>query len=793
MAIVHAPLSGAPCSDPWRLPGRLAGLFLLLFILLSVATTGTLAGTTAAAPSQVDTGHVRAALLTSAPAVVPGGEIWVALRQQIIPHWHTYWRNPGDSGMATRIQWTLPDGVEVGDILWPTPNTFRLGPVTNYGYGDEVVLLAPLRLANTVPAGRSLRLVASVSWLVCQEECIPEDVELSLDIPVRPASSDTASANTHAHTPAPILRALARQPRPWPGLQARWSRDEEALILSLAGLPGEVLSTVNPARLWFFPLQWGKIQQSGSQAAVIKGATGQLDIRLPLGSAPPAEGEVLTGVLSFGTEAPPADSAASFPWSGLVVAAQAVPALPTGSAPGATDSIEVSSLGDLVLAISLAFLGGLVLNLMPCVFPVLSIKALSLLQKGPTGRGESGRQGLAYTLGVLASFGLLAAALMVLRAGGESLGWGFQYQSPVFVLLVAFLMFGVGLSLSGLFSVGSGFTGLGQGLVQSGAGGGDAPWHAYRGSFFTGVLAAVVATPCTAPFMGAAVGYALGRSNLELLVVLLALGLGLAFPYLLLCAWPPLQRRLPRPGPWMETLKEALAFPMYGAAIWLIWVLARQTGSEGVLVALSGLLGISFSLWLGAFQPVQGPGRRRLAQGCLAASVFVSAWILPGVVSGVVPGGAAGSPTPLTGGGSDSVAGEAQAYSPEALASLRAAGKPVLVNMTAAWCISCLVNERVALSDPAVTTALGQGGVHYLKGDWTRQDPAITAYLQQFGRRGVPLYVFYPSGRDAVPQVLPQLLTPARVLEAIQAPAATPAAIDAISDLPTHALAKEHP
>ncbi|KAB2967284.1 thioredoxin family protein, partial [Zoogloea sp.] len=408
-------------------------------------------------------------------------------------------------------------------------------------------------------------------------------------------------------------------------------------------------------------------------------------------------------------------------------------------------------------ALLFALLGGLVLNLMPCVFPVLSIKALSLLRHAHQARRETRLQGLAYTAGVLASFSLLAGVLLALKAGGSEVGWGFQFQSPVFVLGVAYLMFAVGLSLSGLITFGAAAAGVGAGLA-------DKP--GYAGSFFTGVLASVVATPCTAPFMGAALGFALAQPAPELLAVFLSLGLGLALPYLLLSFWPALQRLLPRPGAWMERLKEGLAFPMYGAAVWLVWVLAQQAGPNAIAIALGGMLAIAFAAWLthhshGA-RPLARHGGRGLALLTLAAA-------LGGGYLGVSGDNArAASAAPL--------AGQAwEPYSKARFDALRAEGKPVFVNFTAAWCITCLANEKVALSSPEVEAAFHKAGITYLKGDWTNKDPQISAHLADFGRSGVPLYLLYPAGpagsassgdRTAV-QVLPQLLTPTTVLAAI--------------------------
>ena len=379
-------------------------------------------------------------------------------------------------------------------------------------------------------------------------------------------------------------------------------------------------------------------------------------------------------------------------------------------------------------------MGGLILNLMPCVFPVLSIKALALVREG-----NHRAEGLAYTAGVLASFAVLAAVLIALRAGGQQVGWGFQFHSPVFVLVVSYLLFLVGLNLSGFFDIGGGFTGVGSSLAAR---------QGLAGSFFTGVLAAVVATPCTAPFMGAALAFALAQPAAVMLSVFLALGLGLALPFLVLAFWPAAQRWLPRPGAWMDRFKQFLAFPMFAAVVWLLWVLAQQTGPDGVALALGGLVLLAFALWL-----------RRVSDGVAGAAGLVIGLLLAFSVTYWI------KPQPAADVRADATL---EAYSAERLAELRAQKQPVFVNLTASWCISCLVNERVALSRPEVKDAFAKAGVVYLKGDWTREDPKITAVLKAHGRSGVPLYLYYaPGAAEAV--VLPQLLTPGLVIEAVSA------------------------
>lgn len=686
----------------WLLPL----LFCLVLALPARAATGALARTP----------HVAAELLAAQPAVSPGQEIWLGVRQQIIPHWHTYWRNPGDSGQATSIRWQLPAGSRIGPIQWPLPQRLQMGPISNFGYAGEVTLLSALKVPADQPVGQPLQVSATVDWLVCEEECIPESVELSLSLPVI-AQADAVPP------PAPIQRALDSLPQA--GAVARLSRvGEGPLRLSLAGA---ALAEVKAA--WFFPGEWGALQQSVEQAWRV--ADGRLELDLPPGDKPPKLGEALPGVLVIERQTR----------DGLLRQGYEL-------APHLEALSPAFEWGELLWAMLAALLGGIALNLMPCVFPVLSIKALALLKHAQATPRELRLQGLVYAAGVLCAFGLLAAILILLKAGGQSIGWGFQYQSPLFVWLLALLMFAVGLSLSGCLTFGAGAAGLGSGLAEQGG---------YRGSFFTGVLAAVVATPCTAPFMGAAIGYALGQPAPVLLAVFLSLGGGLALPYLVLTFWPGLQRRLPRPGPWMERLKECFAFPMYAAAIWLVWVLAQQAGPNAVLLALVAMLLLGFAAWLLASAARAGVLGRRLsrllAAGTLLLALLGGGWRVAELQPSVAEAAA------------EAAAAHWEAFTPERLESLRAEGKPVFINMTAAWCISCLVNERVALSEAAIVEAFKRSGLTYLKGDWTQRDARISAFLQEFGRSGVPLYVYYPAGLASQPVVLPQLLTPEIVRE----------------------------
>ncbi|MGM9481627.1 protein-disulfide reductase DsbD family protein [Roseateles sp. NT4] len=671
----------------------------------------------AAAP-EAATEHVKARLVSSQATVAPGQRFTVALEQNIKSHWHTYWLNPGDSGQATTIDWT---GAQAAPIQWPTPGIQAIGPIVNYGYEGRVALLVDLTVPADAKPGTRFKPAAEVKWLVCKDVCIPEQVSLGLDLPV--AAEAKAGAD-------------AAQIEEWRGAIPKPAN----FAVQLKAAPqGVRLSgpTAGVTKAYFFADTWGAVAHSAPQALKAEGGGWVLDI--PAGDEPVPAGKPLSGVIVLTTGAGDQAWALSAPMpegAGKGPGPADLSAPEVGAAPAATPSPE-SDLG-LLPALALALVGGLILNLMPCVFPVLSIKALALVREG-----NHKAEGLAYTAGVLISFAALAAVLIALRAGGQQVGWGFQFHSPVFVLIVSYLLFLVGLNLSGFFDVGGSFTGLGSNLAAK---------QGLAGSFFTGVLAAVVATPCTAPFMGAALAFALSQPAAVMLAVFLALGLGLALPFLILAFWPAAQRWLPRPGAWMDKFKQFLAFPMYAAVVWLLWVLAQQAGPDGVAMALGGLVLIAFALWL-----------LRAGQGLFNRVAVVAAFVLAlGVIHWIKPVEAADVPVAATG-------STIEAYSADRLAELRAQNKPVFVNMTAAWCISCLVNERVALSRPEVKDAFAKGGVAYLKGDWTREDPNITAVLKAHGRSGVPLYLYYAPGA-AEAQVLPQILTPGLVVEAISLP-----------------------
>ncbi|MFZ4552617.1 MAG: protein-disulfide reductase DsbD family protein [Aquabacterium sp.] len=679
------------------------------------------------------TEQVEVQLIPETEAVVAGGRLTVGVRQRIASGWHTYWRNPGDSGMPTRLSWQLPPKVDAGEIQWPVPQRFDVDGVINYGYAEQVTLLSDIVLPASLPIGSVVPLQVDVSWLVCRDLCIPQKASLHTQVRVVSSRDEVGVPD------ARIAQAREQLPMPVSGRVTVTQTDASWLL----HIPKEMVRTPDP-KGYFFPTAGDAIVHGGPQR-MQPDATGWT-VTMPRSDQPWQDGRVLEGVLVL--QAPSGDRALQ---TAYAVQGRTPSRPQIGDAGQGNAAPEMSSSRiDLPAALLLALLGGMVLNLMPCVFPVLSIKALALLQQSVQAPRQVKWQGVAYTAGVLSSFTLLATVLIILKAGGRQVGWGFQFHSPLFVLMVAYLMFVVGLSLSGVVSVGASATGLGQGLASR---------SGWVGSFFAGVLATVVATPCTAPFMGGAMGFALTQSSWVLLAIFLSLGLGLALPYLILSIWPAAQRWLPRPGVWMEHLKQGLAFPMYGAAAWLIWVLSRQVGADAAAIGLSGMVVIAFIAWAYDRSRQARDAVRHVVSGMSALGLVL-------VMTGSHASLGALSAAPDAASRAES-GWASQPYSEDSFEALRRAGKPVFLNFTASWCITCLVNERVALSQPEVQEVFQERGVAYLKGDWTRQDATITAVLRRFGRSGVPLYVYFPPGRSSQPVVLPQILTPGNVVATI--------------------------
>jgi thiol:disulfide interchange protein DsbD len=723
------------------------------------AQTALQAPPAAFAPGPQNTGHLTAELVSQTQGVAPGGLAYVAIRQDIAKGWHTYWRNPGDSGEATSAKWTLPAGWTTGDWVWPQPQRLPLGPLMNYGYTGQVLLPVALNVPASAKPGTSQTLQADVTFLVCADICVPEEAKLQLTVPVVAGTppSDPKWGDL-------IGKTIMDSPKGADlGAVAAWSGTGPDKVLKLA-VTGAEVKGADLSHAYFFPYDAKSIDHAAKQK-IEKGPDGLTLTLKPstiVANAPDAP--TLLGVLSLGgrayeVQAKPGVIPAGAGGQGEVTPAplQAEGVAQSTAGTATAIPVEGANLG-LLSAVLFAFVGGLILNLMPCVFPVLSMKAASLAAHAHE-PGHAKSQGLAFLAGVLATFLALAGVLLAAKAGGAAIGWGFQLQSPAVVGALALIMLLVALNLSGVFEAT---------LPGQGAGGSLAAKGGLVGAFFTGALAVVVAAPCTAPFMATALGYALTQSAPGALLVFLGLGLGFAAPFVAVAFIPGLLQRLPRPGAWMDTLKHVLAFPMYGTAAWLLWVFTLQAGSGALAALLAAAVLVGLCGWLiGAAQKAGKPLIPGLA-AVIAAGLAVACLVVGARQSAPAPTQtASGEAAPSESGGAEA---PSQPFTPEKLAELQAQGKPVFVNFTAAWCVTCQVNERLALGAGSVAKALTDTGTVYLKADWTNHDSAIAKMLADHGRAGVPLYLVYGAG-GGDPVVLPQLLTPGSVVSAIKAAA----------------------
>ncbi|MFM8865632.1 MAG: protein-disulfide reductase DsbD family protein [Limnohabitans sp.] len=687
--------------------------------------------------------QVQVELLAHAPQGVQVGQtLWLGLQITHAPHWHTYWQNPGDSGLPIRLQWQLPPGLQAGEIAWPLPKKIPVGTLANYGYEGRVLLTVPVTVTPGLqtPLADPLRIGLQAEWLVCRQECIPQEGRFALDLPTRSATA------LHG---ALFDAAQAASPRRLDGSHSAAVRDGgKALALRIAQLPaawrGETLTLL--------PVTAGVVDNAARQG---RGWTQQWDgntwtAHMPVSGERSDSPTQMEWVLARGTETSP--RAPALQVQTPVQGAWPPIDTPTGVTPALARALEanaqasaapVAGLTGLGLAILGAFIGGLILNLMPCVFPVLAIKLLGLTR---TAGGSPAHRaaGLAYTAGAVLSFVLLGGLLLALRAGGEQLGWGFQLQSPMVVTGLAVLFTVLGLNLAGLFE-------FGQMLPSSLAG--LHSRHPTLDAALSGVLAVAVASPCTAPFMGASLGLAIGLPAWQALAVFASIGLGMALPYLLVGFWPALAHRLPRPGPWMQSFRQAMAFPMFATVVWLVWVLGQQTGMDTIAAVLALLVLLGFALWSAKQQ-----GRTRL--GLLVLTAMLGAGLASQWPASDAPG-----PVGASGNTSD---GRWQPWSEAAVQRELAAGRSVFVDFTAAWCVTCQYNKKTVLADAQVLAALDARQVLTLRADWTRRDEAITRALGALGRSGVPVYALYRPGQ--APQVLSELPSVREVVQALNSP-----------------------
>ncbi|MEX0619092.1 MAG: protein-disulfide reductase DsbD domain-containing protein [Pseudohongiellaceae bacterium] len=690
---------------------------------------------------------IEVELIAETTNAVPGETLWLALRLNAAAGWHTYWKAAGDSGEPTELtDWAAPDGTEIGAIQWPAPHwlPFPGSDLVNYGYEGQVVLPIPVQVPANLEAD-NFTVSTLAKWYVCELICIPGEHRLELTLPTAPAPElDAAQAPLFDET-------RSRFPITDHNIQSLIAVAGERVSLGFES-PEQVFAGVTDA--YFFPDRRRIIANGPLRDISIQPGLLQITHEQPR--------RMLTDLSDvYGVLVVEDASGDRTAYEFVNPAANAITSTITPFAASAEDGGSGAgplNADSLLLFMLAALAGGIILNLMPCVFPVLSLKALSLVNNAGATRSRQRLDGLVYAAGVIAAFLVLATILVALRAGGEMVGWAFQLQEPWFVALLIYLFFLMALSLSGVFEFGTGLTNIGGGLTRQ-------EGHPYRSSFFTGVLATVVASPCTAPFMGPALGFALTQPWIVAMLVFIALGLGMALPILLLSFMPLLSHYLPKPGSWMVTFRQFLAFPLYATAAWLLWVLGIQVGVNGMALVAGSLVLLALACWLYQKRHTASRGWRTANAAIAVISLVTALYVLQ---------------TPLmqpqemsvTGAVEEDGSGESgrnvEAFSAVRLQQLRDEGRPVFVNMTAAWCITCLANEQTTLGSQRVQNAMREQGITYLKGDWTNEDPEITAILNRYDRPSVPLYLLYPADRGSEPLILPQILTPSIMVEAFQ-------------------------
>ena len=699
----------------------------LAALALAAATFGGAAYAQASAKSD----HAEGTLVFERSAATPGDSFLGALKLDLAEGWHVYWKNPGDSGLPPTAEWTPSPGVTFGDFRFPAPHAIPLATLMNYGYEQQVVLPFQIQIAADAKPGTEAPIGGKIEYLICADVCIPEDIELSTTLRI------AASPETDADGSAIIVGTLAHIPVALTG-KASVERTSTGFRLAAAdaGLAGAIGTAKN---IRFFP---DGPELSNPAKQIVKTGPEGVSIELTASDFAKAGDQNLNGiiVLTDGDGSTRAWEIAALP--GPAPAGVADKEFINADTSGITPPPAVAAaapLGftDLLITLGLAFVGGLVLNLMPCVLPVLTIKAAGLVHTAHNPK-ESRAHGLAYLGGVVVCFAAIGGILIALRAAGEQAGLGFQLQYPPITAFFALVMFAVGLNLLGVFEMGGSLMGVGSGLAERGG---------TSGAFFTGLLAAFVGAPCVGPFMAPAFATALAQPAPVVMAVFVVVGIGLAAPFVLLSFTPAFAKVLPKPGRWMETFRQVLAFPMFITVLWLLWVLAGQSGPDGIIAVLAGGIALGFGIWL-AKKIGQGTAGR-----IVASLVILAAFVVPSV-----------STTWLKAEASTEIS--ANAWSPEKVAELQAEGRVIFVDFTARWCVTCQFN-KTALHDASVARAFTDLNVAFLEADWTNKDKVIASELAKHGAAGVPLYLVYPAS-GAAPQKLDQILTPGMIETAVR-------------------------
>ena len=674
--------------------------------------------------------HTKLKLISEVTSVQPGGSFWVAAQLSMDEGWHIYWRNPGDTGLETEITWDLPQGLTASELFWPYPEKIIEEPLAVYGYHNVIYLLARIDVAKTVKPGTTVRIKAKADFLECAEVCIPGESSDAIALPVK---SEVPKTDTRWVE----VFAAARSKLPLEAKDWRMSAKREGNFLLIRLNPPQWF-TFPFEKVTFYPYKSGIIDNVALQEIIKENGSYLLKIKLTDNTELP---DKIEGIIinEDGWRGPDSENAMEIKT-----------VLSESLAPAAGNSEKLSSIW---LAILFSFLGGIILNLMPCVLPVLSIKIMGIINQAHDEHTQPWKHGAVFTLGVLVSFLALAGILLILKAGGAQLGWGFQLQEPLFLTFLAAFMFVFGLSMFGVFEIGTSFTTV-EGKVKQSSG--------FTASFVSGILATIVATPCTAPFMGSALGFALAQPAWVSLLVFTFLGLGMAFPFMLISSIPALLKYIPKPGRWMESLKQFMGFLLVATVIWLLWVLGIQSGANVVIIVLFDLLITAVAAWIyGRWGNLAMPPKTRRIAIALALILVLGSngYVFSNIDKYAV--------TPQTD-TSHSEGMDWQEFTEEKVDELVAAGKPVFIDFTAAWCLSCQVNDQVAFSSEEVQQKFKDKKITAFKADWTSRDEKIAVALAKFGRNSVPLYVLYPGGSPNEPVLLPEIITPGIVLEALE-------------------------
>ncbi len=672
--------------------------------------------------------HVQAKIYSETEWATPGETIWLAIEMKADEGWHFYYKNYGQTGKPTEFFFEVPEGVKIGPVQWPYPEVIAELDIITFGYHGTQYFLVPVSLEPTVKPGTQITIKVALDWLECKETCIPGNEELTITLPVKKEAPKVNEANTQLFSDARF-----KIPVPLTDWQVSASGDDQTYKIQLTP-PAWFKNKLSS--LYFFPYQDGIIQYEAKEKVKLKGNS--YLIELPRSQQTENLVDTLAGIIT-----------AEPGWRGenSEKAAEIVVPVTEKLAP-----VSSSGVNSIWLALLFSFIGGMILNLMPCVLPVLSIKIMRFIKQAQDAHTKPWQHGLVFTGGVLAAFWVLAIALLILKAGGEQLGWGFQLQSPTFLIILTAFMFLLGLSMFGVFEIGTSLTTVG----------GQAPEKSgFLGSFMDGIIATVVATPCTAPFMGGALGFALTQPAYVSMLIFTFLGLGMAFPFALVTSIPALLKYVPKPGRWMESLKQFMGFLLVATVIWLLWVLSQQTGSLVVILVLLNLMFTAMAAWVyGRWGNLAMKERTRYTAWAIAliVLVFSNGYVLANYQKFVqAPDVSAAHAEGI----------QWQPYSDDLLNQLLAEGKPVFIDFTASWCLSCQVNEKVAFSSEEVQKKFEELGIVALKADWTRRDPEITQALSRFGRQSVPLYLLYSGKPGENPKVLPEVLTPGIVLDAL--------------------------